>query len=197
MLLGEAEFGNENHLYGGRLTPGCGNLMVERTVFDEVGRFERTVDGRGEDTDLFSRIEKAGIAAWYIPTAVVLHLTPPERLASEYLLSLSHRMGEGIALRQRSAGSRGRFALLVAAKAVRLTLWQAPVAIAALVCGNREAWLGGRCLLAINSRFVSRGTRLLWPQGTPLTRTTPATPPGHIAAPAGASLLTPTSAHKI
>src|SRR5437868_2502578 len=59
MLLGEAKLANEPRMYGGRLTPGCGNLMIERTVFDEVGMFERTVDGRGEDTDLFSRIERA------------------------------------------------------------------------------------------------------------------------------------------
>ena len=59
--------------------------MIEQTVFNEVGVFVRTVSGRGEDTDLFSRIERAGIAAWYIPTAIVQHLTPPERLPIEVI----------------------------------------------------------------------------------------------------------------
>src|SRR4051794_16948160 len=89
MLLGEAKIANEPRLYGGRFTPGCGNLMIDRTVFDEVGLFERTVGGRGEDTDLFSRMERAGIDAWYFPTAIVHHLTPAERLESTYLLSLA------------------------------------------------------------------------------------------------------------
>jgi GT2 family glycosyltransferase len=43
--------------------------MLERSVFDEVGLFEHTIDGRSEDTDLFVRIEKAGIPAWYAPAA--------------------------------------------------------------------------------------------------------------------------------
>src|SRR4029077_6323632 len=125
--LGETKLGSEPRLYGGRLTPGCGNLMIERSVFDEVGVFERTVDGRGEDTDLFSRIERAGIAAWYFPGAIVHHLTPPERLADSYLLNLARRMGVGIAQRQAGRFSRGCFAALWLAKTPRLgTISRAP-----------------------------------------------------------------------
>src|SRR5205814_9020127 len=68
MLLGEA-VSEQRQPYGGRLTPGCGNLMIERSVFDSVGLYERSVDGRGEDTDLFTRMEQAGIVGWYFPTA--------------------------------------------------------------------------------------------------------------------------------
>jgi glucosyl-dolichyl phosphate glucuronosyltransferase len=157
MLLGEAKLANEPRLYGGRLTPGCGNLMVERTVFDQVGLFQRTIGGRGEDTDLFSRIERAGIAAWYFPTAVVHHLTPPERLEPSYLLSLARRMGAGIAERQAGQMRRGRFAALWLAKAVRLALVQSPQLLLSCVCGDRETAIGRRCLLAINSSFLRSG----------------------------------------
>jgi glycosyltransferase involved in cell wall biosynthesis len=162
MLLGEAKYDKQPVLYGGQLTPGCGNLMIERGVFDQVGAFRRTVSGRGEDTDLFSRIERAGIAGWYLPLAIVHHLTPPERLKVEYLLSLAHRMGEGIALRQFQHLGRGRFAALWLAKAARLAVAQAPWAAVWGCCGHHEAWLGRRCLVGINASFLRAGRSLIF-----------------------------------
>ncbi len=154
MLLGEAKLSDQPLPYGGRLTPGAGNLMIERSVFDEVGVFVRTVSGRGEDTDLFSRMERAGIAGWYIPTAIIEHLTPSERLSEAYLLSLARRMGVGIAQRQRGACGRIRFAALWLAKAARAALVQAPLAAWARLRGDYETWLGRSCLLAINASFL-------------------------------------------
>jgi glycosyltransferase involved in cell wall biosynthesis len=162
MLLGEAMHGDQPLPYGGRLTPGCGNLMIDRTVFVEVGAFQRTVSGRGEDTDLFSRIERAGIAGWYLPLAIVHHLTPQERLKTEYLLSLAYRMGEGIALRQAGHLSRSTFAALWMAKAARLALAQAPWAAVWRCCGHHEAWLGRRCQVAINASFLRAGRKLIF-----------------------------------
>jgi GT2 family glycosyltransferase len=161
MLLGEARFGHDPLPYGGRLTPGCGNLMIERSVFDQVGVFERTVSGRGEDTDLFSRIERAGIASWYFPAAIVQHLTPPERLANSYLLSLARRMGEGIAQRQALQLSTWKFTLLWLAKAVRLAAIQIPLTCAFALLQRREAALGQRQLIAINASFLRSGLRQL------------------------------------
>jgi glycosyltransferase involved in cell wall biosynthesis len=154
MLLGEAKLADQPLPYGGRLTPGGGNLMIERSVFDEVGVFARTVAGRGEDTHLFSRIERAGIGGWYIPTAIVQHLTPPERLEEPYLLSLARRMGVGIAQRQLAACGRIKFAALWLAKAIRVALVQAPLAAWARLRGDYETWLGRWCLLAINASFL-------------------------------------------
>ncbi len=154
MLLGEAKLADQPRPYGGRLTPGCGNLMIERSVFDEVGVFLRTVSGRGEDTDLFSRIERAEIASWYIPTAIVQHLTPPDRLTEAYLISLARRMGVGIAQRQLAACGRIKFSALWIAKAVRAALVQAPLAAWARFRGDYETWLGRWCLLAINASFL-------------------------------------------
>jgi glycosyltransferase involved in cell wall biosynthesis len=164
MLLGEAAFGEQPQPYGGRLTPGCGNLMIERSVFEEVGVFERTVSGRGEDTDLFSRIERVGIAAWYLPTAIVQHLTPPERLEVAYLLGLARRMGEGVALRQVAQLGRGRFALLWVAKAARTAVVHGPLALLARLQSDRETWLGRRCLIEINNSLLRAGCRLLIPR---------------------------------
>ena len=159
MLLGEARLGDQPLAYGGRLTPGCGNLMVERGVFDEVGIFQWVLHGRGEDTDLFRRIEQAGIAAWYMPGAIVHHVTPAERLADDYLLKLSRKMGEGVALRQAAALGRFRFGLLWLAKALRLLLVSYPQCGLAGLRGDREALLGQRCLAEINRAFLRTGCR--------------------------------------
>jgi glycosyltransferase involved in cell wall biosynthesis len=161
MLLGEAKFCQEPRPYGGRLSPGCGNLMVERSVFEQVGVFERTISGRGEDTDLFSRIERAGIAAWYFPAAIVHHLTPAERLEAAYLLNLARRMGEGVALRHESQMSKPRLAMLMAAKAARAAVLQLPLASLARVYGDHETWLGRRCLLEINRSVLRKGLEIL------------------------------------
>jgi cellulose synthase/poly-beta-1,6-N-acetylglucosamine synthase-like glycosyltransferase len=162
MLLGEARFGDEAQPYGGRLTPGCGNLMVARSVFDAVGVFERTVDGRGEDTDLFSRIERAGIESWYFPAAVVQHITPPERLAPAYLLKLARGVGAGVAARQVSQVRPARFWMLWLAKGIRLGAVQVPQWVLARLVGDMEAALGLRCLVEINGSFLRAGLRLGW-----------------------------------
>lgn len=154
MLLGEAVHGHQPLPYGGRRTPGCGNLMIAREVFAQVGTFQRTVDGRGEDTDLFSRIERAGIAAWSIPTAVVWHITPPERLTEDYLLGLAQRMGRGVAQRQAAVLGRRRLAFLAVGKALRLALVQLPAMLAARLVGTHWQWLDRRCLVAINTSFL-------------------------------------------
>ncbi len=157
MLLGEAVHAREPVRYGGRVIPGCGNLMIERTVFDQVGVFQRTIHGRGEDTDLFTRIEAAGIEAWYLPAAVIHHLTPAERLEDAYLLSLARRLGEGVAVRQASQFSRLGFRLLWVGKLLRTVLVQTPLAQLDRLLGKREAWLGKRCLVALNQEFLRAG----------------------------------------
>jgi hypothetical protein len=157
MLLGEAFPAPQPRKYGGRLTPGCGNLMVERSVFDEVGVFQTAIDGRGEDTDLFERIERAGIDAWYFPSAIIDHLTPCERLTDQYLVTLAEKMGRGIGLRRAADTHRVKFAAIWLAKAARAALVQWPLLAAAKVRGDRETALGRRCQLAISRGFLRGG----------------------------------------
>jgi hypothetical protein len=178
MLLGEAiACGDQPRPYGGRLTPGCGNLMVERSVFDDVGVFEPCPQGRGEDTDLFVRIERAGIAAWYLPAAIIHHLTPAERLRDDYLLRLAQQMGEGIAERQAGQLGKARFALLWLAKAARTLLVHYPRLAMAHAGGDGEAALGRRCRLAIDAAFLGAGRRLFQPPSRPAAGAVAQTPP--------------------
>jgi GT2 family glycosyltransferase len=155
MLLGESMGGELPQRYGGRLTPGCGNMMIERSVFDEVGQFEAAIDGRGEDTDFFERACRARIDAWYVPTAIIHHLTPAERLERAYLLDLAERMGRGIGLRRRKALGVARFGCLWLAKAVRVLAVDYPLLIWAGLRGNAEVTLGRRCQLTISQGYLN------------------------------------------
>jgi glycosyltransferase involved in cell wall biosynthesis len=170
MLLGETALAGPPRRYGGRLTPGCGNLMVERSVFDEVGLFERTISGRGEDTDLFARIDRAGIASWYFPTAIVHHLTPPERLENPYLLKLARAVGEGVAVRQAARLGAPRLAVLWLAKCARNAWVHWPMHMFAALLGDYETAAGRLCLIELNRAFLRTAAELLL-NLSPLTTT--------------------------
>jgi glycosyltransferase involved in cell wall biosynthesis len=157
MLLGEAFPAPQPTKYGGRLTPGCGNLMIERSVFDEVGAFQVAIDGRGEDTDLFERIERAGIDAWYFPSAIIDHLTPAERLTDGYLIALAGKMGRGIGMRRSRDTNPVKFTALWLAKAAYAAVVQWPRVIVAKCRGDRETGLGRQCQLAISRGFLRGG----------------------------------------
>jgi GT2 family glycosyltransferase len=159
MLLGESMGGDHPQRYGGRLTPGCGNLMVERSVFEQIGQFETAIDGRGEDADLFERLQRARIDAWYIPTATIHHLTPPERLQREYLLRISAGLGRGAAVRQLKALGLIHFTCLWLAKAARVVAIDYPQLMLAGIRRNDEATLGQRCQLTISQGFLSGACR--------------------------------------
>jgi GT2 family glycosyltransferase len=182
MLLGEPIGGELPQKYGGRLTPGCGNLLVHQSVFDDVGLFERAIDGRGEDTDLFERIQRAGIDAWYLPTAIIHHLTPPERLERDYLLDVATRMGRGIALRrQKSLGLRFAGAWLL--KAVRVLLIDYPRLMLAGLRGNAEVTLGRRLQLTISQAFLCGKLATVAAEKSPPPAEAPATADGEQPAP--------------
>jgi glycosyltransferase involved in cell wall biosynthesis len=174
MLLGESILSEEPLPYGGRNTPGCGNLMVERSVFDDVGVFGVSIAGRGEDTDLFVRIERAGIAAWYLPSAIIHHLTPKERLTEDYLTDLARKMGRGIGIRQAEQFGCAKFTALWLAKAARMAVVQWPLLLLDSLRGKPEAVLGRRCQLAISAGFLRGGCEATWrksPAAAPAAQT--------------------------
>src|SRR5688500_7315355 len=95
LLLGEPLGDDLPQTFGGELMPGSGTLLIQRSVLDKVGPYYEAVDGRGEDADLFDRILREGIEAWYLPTATVHQLVPAERLERDYLLDLARTIGRG------------------------------------------------------------------------------------------------------
>lgn len=79
--------------------PGGGNMAMRRSVFDKIGRFDTSL-GRtgkqligGEESDLFERIEAAGMACYYVPRAVMYHIIPESKLTIDYFRRLAFNTG--------------------------------------------------------------------------------------------------------
>ena len=108
-LLGESTLEGGPRRFGRKLYAGTGNLLVYRTVFDEIGLFDETLSEAGEDTDLNRRIRAAGIEGWFVPSAVVRHVVPGYRLGEDYFRWSSLRNGMHLARRESHQWGRTLF----------------------------------------------------------------------------------------
>ncbi len=156
MLLGESKWSETPQPYNHKLNPGAGNLMVEKSIFDEVGLFNEALR-RGEDTDLYRRTRAAGMAAWYLPAAIIHHMTPDERMADAYLLKLSRNMGDLLAQHEWNTRSTPVATATWFAKACRAAILQWPRQQLARFIGRTEATLGHRCTLALSAGHFAYG----------------------------------------
>lgn len=156
MLLGESRWSETPQPYNHRINPGAGNLMVEKSIFDEVGLFNEAIR-RGEDTDLYRRTRAAGLAAWYLPAAIIHHMTPDERLTDAYLLKLSRNMGDLLGLHEWNTRSTLVAATTWFAKGCRAAFLQWPQLQVAQLLGRTETVLGHRCRLALSAGHFAYG----------------------------------------
>ncbi len=161
MLLGET-IGQENsRLYNHRFTPGTGNLMLHRSIFETIGGFDQRFHARNEDTDLFLRMHRRGIAAWYEPAAVVDHLTPPERLTARYLLKIANLISVGMAANEQ-ASVGAAYPLVAAARCVQFALLLTPRYAWHWARRNKDQTLAARCRWEIARRYLCDASRLLF-----------------------------------
>ncbi|MEG2771887.1 MAG: glycosyltransferase [Alistipes sp.] len=79
--------------------PGGGNMALRRTVVEKHGAFNPLL-GRvgtkligGEESDLFERLSKLGERCGYVPTAIMWHIIPPEKLTTDYFDRLCFNIG--------------------------------------------------------------------------------------------------------
>ena len=156
MLLGESRWSDEPQPYNHKINPGCGNLMVEKSIFDEVGNFNEALR-RGEDTDLYRRTRAAGMTAWYLPAAIIHHMTPDERLVDSYLLKLSRNMGDLLAIHEWNTRSTLLAAATWIAKACRAAGVYWPQRQLSWLLGRHETELGARCKLSLSTGNFLQG----------------------------------------
>jgi len=165
MLLGATTGKKTPQQYHGSFTPGCGNLLVKKELFDENGLFNPAFNGRGEDTDMFLRIYEAGNAAWFQPAAVVHHLIPAARLDDAFLIKLATVMSQDMAsIEQRRWGGLLYPAAWLARVCRDLLVLQPRLATAWLT-GNREQLIALRCRRVISTQMRRDGWRLIWRAG--------------------------------
>jgi glycosyltransferase involved in cell wall biosynthesis len=173
MLLGETVGMDSIRIYNHRVTPGTGNLLIQKTVFDEIGVFDPAFHQRGEDTNLFLRMLNAGINGWYTPAAIVHHIIPPERLKAESLKQLAMCMVEGLAEDEQDAWGRFRYPFIWAARVGQAAMLFVPRLIWAWIKRDSDQLLGAKCRLAIAARYIRDG----WSLMSPLSRKTPTSHP--------------------
>jgi GT2 family glycosyltransferase len=161
MLLGESRLGSEPFAYSPKVSPGTGNLMLHRSVFEQVGAFDEAFAVRAEDTDLFCRMWREGIEAWYVPAAIVHHVTPQQRLEEQYLSRLSVFTGGSVAQRERETTSFPWFTARFLAKTALYPLLLALKRRIATLRGQSESQLGVRCHRALIGEYTRRGWQLL------------------------------------
>lgn len=161
MLLGETVGMNVARRYSANVTPGTGNLMIHRSVFDEIGRFNEELNVRGEDTDLFLRIFNRGHESWFTPDALVHHVIPPERLNREYLSKLAGMMAVGMAEMDRDHWGNLLFPLIWLARCGQAGLLLMPRLLLAQLRRNEEKMLGAYCRLTIAKKYLADGKGLI------------------------------------
>lgn len=146
-LLGESTVIGEPRKLDRKLFAGTGNVLLHRTVFDDVGLFDESLHTAGEDTDLNRRIRAAGIEGWFVPSAVVRHVVPPYRLREEYFRWTSLRNGMHVANRDRQQWGRVAFAMIVMARLGQAVLCYVPPWLWGCVFRSPQTRLHGRCQL--------------------------------------------------
>lgn len=93
------DFGDYVRTFPKGRIPGGGNMAMRREVFTQIGLFNTSL-GRtgksligGEESDLFERIDKAGMACYYTPRAVMYHIIPSQKLCDSYFERLCYNTG--------------------------------------------------------------------------------------------------------
>ena len=160
MLLGASVRMPEPRRYDRKTTPGAGNMMAHRDVFERVGRFDPTLD-RGEDTDFYMRAVEAGFDVWYTPAAVVHHVIPADRMNEAYLYRLCDVIGNGTAERDHDRFGRAKLPAMWTARLGQAALTLGPKWAAAKLLGRGEAELGRRCRLRVAKRYLSDGAKYI------------------------------------
>ncbi|MFT5522764.1 MAG: glycosyltransferase involved in cell wall biosynthesis [Pirellulaceae bacterium] len=76
---------------------GTGNLMLHRSVFDEIGVFDESLAQASEDSNLMHRIYDAEIEGWFTPSSTVYHLVDDYRISPAYTKWVAKRHGWNLA----------------------------------------------------------------------------------------------------
>jgi GT2 family glycosyltransferase len=161
VLLSETLGMDQPQWYTRKTNPGTGNVLIHRSVFEELGGFSEAMHARGEDTELYRRMLAAGIQAWYTPAAIIHHIITPARLEDKYFLGIAGRMGAGLAvLEQRDWGRLYPFWWAARIGQCLLVVW--PQRIWASLFADDEAHLAARCRLALSQSYIHSGLGLLF-----------------------------------
>ncbi len=146
-MLGESVHWGQVRPYTRKEGPGTGSLLVHRSVFEKVGRFDESFTLRGYDTDFYRRVREAGIDAWFTRYAVAYHVTPHSRLEDEYFKETSLHNGWHFARRDLLEFGQVKTVALLVARLGQATVLHVPRWLIARLSGSKAAVLTARVRL--------------------------------------------------
>lgn len=152
----------EGLFYSRTFTPGTGNMMVHRDVFDKIGLFRTDLVEGGEDTDLFYRMHEAGFKAYHEPQALVHHRVPEFRTEHKYMKMASLRMGSHVARREYREYSRITYPFVIIARAAQTGLVHGSRLLFSFIGGDKEAILEKKCKWWLGKGYLQSAFRFLF-----------------------------------
>jgi glycosyltransferase involved in cell wall biosynthesis len=163
-LLGGSEEGRLSGRYDRRRIPATNNLLLHRSVFEEVGLFDESLREAGEDSDLYRRMHAARIEGWYTHKAFSYHVVPPYRLTEAYWCWKARRNGGHLARRDRHERGRVAFLLLLAARLGQALFLHVPRLLWAQLRRAEAQVQQMRCLLWRSEGYVRYALSFLAPR---------------------------------
>lgn len=148
--------------YNRTCTPGTGNMLVHRDIFDKIGLFRTDLVEGGEDTDLYHRMRGAGFAVYYSPEALVHHRVPEFRLEPKYMKLASLRMGGHVARREYQHYNKLTYPMVIVARGLQTSLLHGSCLVFALIGGNKEAVLERKCKWWLGQGYLQAAMRFLF-----------------------------------
>lgn len=128
-------------------SPGTGNVMFHRSVFDKIGGFDNALHWGGEDAEFMARVLLAGIKVWFTPESIVYHLIPEYRVQESYFRWLSKRVGVAFAEVDLRIKGKPKLAMLCAARVAQALIKHVPQLVLAKLTGDAGNALEKRCHL--------------------------------------------------
>jgi len=146
-ILGEIHHGDAVRKSRRKEFPAAGNILIKRSVFNIVGKFDDALVKGGEDIEFARQVRLAGLDAWYTPRSIVYHETPLYRTKSDYLYWTSLRNGDNFAYRDYLEWGLPRTVLVNALRLAQAAVINMPLYLRARIRQDEPEYIGRKCLL--------------------------------------------------
>lgn len=99
LLCAWMDYGKSERTYPSGRYPGGGNAAYRKQVFERIGLFNTQLGRKGgnlmgsEEKDIFDKMHAQNMPVRYIPTPVLHHIIPAEKLLPPYFDRLTRQMG--------------------------------------------------------------------------------------------------------
>lgn len=166
-MLGQSVEWDDVQPYSRKEGPGTGNIMIHRSVFDQVGHYDESFQLRGYDTDLYRRIREAGYEAWFTPLAKAYHVTPQSRLEDEYFKETSLHNGWSFAKRDYLELGSFKATGILLARIAHACIMHVPRWLLAVCSGSQEKKLTARIRLWRTEGYIRSALYWMFPRMFP------------------------------